>query len=132
MQVHANKVMRDSSAETNGHLSVSRRIPSNSYAWFQIFPLAFHSGFAVEALIAGIAKARRSTRYDLALDTFVKVIEAEGVHISIRELHRKEWRPAEPIVECQPTGDLPGVLKIEGEVILRQVFGIGIRLVKRG
>ena len=85
----------------------------------------------MEAGIAGITEAWRSTRNDLASNTFVKTIEAEGVHIPIRELHGQKWRPTKPIVECHLPRDFPCVLQIKSKVVLRQVFGIGIRLVER-
>src|SRR5262245_5819634 len=62
VQIHPDEVISDSAARTYGHLAVACWIPCNAGAGFQVFPLAFHSGFTVEAGIAGIIEAWGSAR----------------------------------------------------------------------
>src|SRR5215831_7390395 len=128
MQVHADEVISNAAAHTYCHLAVSFRIPGNADAGFQVFPLAPHSGLAVETGITGITKAGRSAGNDLALDAFVEIFQRERVNVAIGELHWHEWRPAKSVVQRELSCSLPCVLQIKGEIVLRQVFRIRVRL----
>src|SRR5262252_2572068 len=130
MQIHPDKVLRDSSADSDRCLAISGRIPCNTNAWLEILPLAFHTGIAVESGITRIAETGWRAGNDFTLNTFVEIIEAECIDIRVSELHGHEWRPAKPIVQRQFTCGFPRVLNVSGEIVLRQVFGIRIGLVK--
>src|SRR3989442_8687834 len=81
VQIHPDEIVCNSTTHADGCLAVSRRIPRNSDAWFQVFPLALYSRFRVEAWIASITEACRSTSNDLTLNTFVNKIVAESGYI---------------------------------------------------
>src|SRR5215831_13315199 len=130
MEVHADKVISNSAAQTDDHLAVSRWIPCNAGPRLQVFPLALHSGFSVEARITGITEARRCARDDFALDALVEILQAERVNVAVCKLHRHEWSPAKSIVQRELACRLPCVLQIERKIVLRQVFRIRIGLVQ--
>src|SRR5262249_17236868 len=130
MEVHADEVIRNAAAHAYCHLAVSCRIPGKPGTRLQVFPFALHFGVAVEAGIDGITEARRSAGSDLALNAFVEILQRERVNVAVAELHWHERRPAKSIVQRQLSRSLPGVLQIKGEIVLRQVFRIRVRLVK--
>src|SRR5215471_2510745 len=117
MEVHADKVIGNSATQTDDHLALSRWIPGNAGPRLQVFPLALHSGFSVEARITGITEARRSAWNDLALNAFVKILEAERINVTVGELHGHERSPANSVVQRQLSRRLPRVLQVKCKIV---------------
>src|SRR5215467_1568352 len=122
--------MCDAAAEADCRLAVARGIPCNSKSGLEIPPLLVHSGLAMESWIARERETGRRRWNRLALDSVIEVRETEVVNVTVLELHRHERRPTDSVIDGEFPRSFPRVLRIKRKVVLSQIFGIGVRLMK--
>src|SRR5581483_3631033 len=106
--LNVREVVRDSEGRSHGHLPIAFRIVRHADARRKLVEAVVHARLALKSGIAGVNETSRSVLEYCALDAFVEVVPTEVVHGAVVDPLRKDRLPAEPEMQSQLAGNLPG------------------------